>query len=136
MIITIAIIKQNYILKLCNITQVYSQLSFKLNREIFAKLPKELRDKYLQNTIIQVIHPFYGIAKSDVHWWFTYHKHHLEKLNMVTLTYDSCMLITFNGFFSISGMQINDTLIICSLEFSAKEEEKIQKAAFRAKPKA
>jgi hypothetical protein len=33
-------------------------------------------------------------------------------------------------------MQTNDTLIICSPEFSAKEEEKIQKAAFRAKPKA
>jgi hypothetical protein len=33
-------------------------------------------------------------------------------------------------------MQTNDTLIICFPEFSAKEKEKIQKAAFRAKPKA
>jgi hypothetical protein len=83
-----------------------------------------------------VIRPFYGIAESGIHWWFTYHKHHLEKLNMVTSTYDSCLLIIFDGLFGITGMQTDDTLIICSLEFSAKEKEKIQKAAFRAKPKA
>jgi hypothetical protein len=54
---------------------------------------------------------------------------------MVTSTYDSCLLIISNGFFGITGMQTDDTLIICSPELSAKEE-KIQKAAFRAKPKA
>jgi hypothetical protein len=51
-IITITIMKQNYILKLRDITQVYPQLLFELNREIFARLPKELRDKYLRNIII------------------------------------------------------------------------------------
>jgi hypothetical protein len=45
-------------------------------------------------------------------------------------------LITSNGFFDITGMQTDDTLMICSPKFSAKKEEKIQKAAFRAKPKA
>jgi hypothetical protein len=45
-------------------------------------------------------------------------------------------LIIFDGFFGITGMQTDDILIICSPEFSAKKEEKIQKAAFRAKPKA
>jgi hypothetical protein len=128
--------KQNYVLKLRNITQAYSQLSSKLNREIFARLPKELRDKYPRNTIIQVIRPFYGITESGVHWWFTYHKHHLEKLNIITSTYDPCLLITSNGPFGITGIQTDDTLIICSPEFSAKKKEKIQKAAFRAKPKA
>jgi hypothetical protein len=55
---------------------------------------------------------------------------------MVTLTYDLCLLITSDGFFGVIGMQTDDTLMICSPEFSAKEEEKIQKAAFRAKFKA
>jgi hypothetical protein len=59
--------KQNCVLKLYNITQAYPQSSFELNREIFAKLPKELRGKYLRNIIIQVIRPFYGIAESGVH---------------------------------------------------------------------
>jgi hypothetical protein len=52
MVITITIIKQNYILKLRDITQAYPQSSFELNREIFARLPKEFRDKYPRNTII------------------------------------------------------------------------------------
>jgi hypothetical protein len=55
---------------------------------------------------------------------------------MVTSTYDPYLLITSDGFFGIIGMQTDDTLMICSPEFSAKEEEKIQKAKFRAKPKA
>jgi hypothetical protein len=54
---------------------------------------------------------------------------------MVTLTYDFCLLISSDDLFGITGMQTDNTLIICSLEFSAKEE-KIQKAAFRAKLKA
>jgi hypothetical protein len=83
-----------------------------------------------------VIRPLYGIAESGVHWWFTYHKHYLKEFNIITSTYDPCLLITSDGLFSITGMQTNDTLIICSPEFSAKKEEKIQKAAFRAKPKA
>jgi hypothetical protein len=45
-------------------------------------------------------------------------------------------LITFDGSFGITSMQTDDTLIICSPKFSAKKEEKIQKAAFRAKFKA
>jgi hypothetical protein len=67
MAITITIIKQNCVLELRDITQVYPQSSSELNRKIFAKLPKELRDKYPRNTIIQVIRPFYGIAESGVH---------------------------------------------------------------------
>jgi hypothetical protein len=99
-------------------------------------LPKEFRNKYPRNTIIQVIRPLYRIAENGVYWWFTYHKHHLKKLNMVISTYDPCLLITFDGLFDITGMQTDDTLMICSPEFFAKKEEKIQKAAFRAKPKA
>jgi tRNA(Ile)-lysidine synthase TilS/MesJ len=59
--------KQNYILELRDITQAYPQLLFELNRKIFAKLPKELRNKYPRNTIIQVIRPLYGIAESDIY---------------------------------------------------------------------
>jgi hypothetical protein len=59
--------KQNYVLELRDITQAYSQLSFELNREIFAKLPKELRNKYPRNTIIQVIRPFYRITESGIY---------------------------------------------------------------------
>jgi hypothetical protein len=44
-------------------------------------------------------------------------------------------LIISDDPFGITGMQTDDTLIICSPKFSPKKK-KIQKAAFRAKPKA
>jgi hypothetical protein len=67
MIITMPLIIENYVLKLRNITQVYPQLSFEFKREIFAKLPKELRNAYPPDTIIQIIRPLYRIAESGVH---------------------------------------------------------------------
>jgi hypothetical protein len=67
MAITISLIIEDYVLKLRSITQAYSQLFFKLKCEIFAKLPKEFRNAYSSDTIIQVIRPLYGIAESGVY---------------------------------------------------------------------
>jgi hypothetical protein len=136
MAIMISLIIEDYILKLRDITQAYSQSFSELKREIFAKLPKKLRNAYPPDTIIQVIRPFYGIAESGVYWWFIYHKHHINELGITILTYDPCLLITSKGPFGITSMQTDDTLILCIPEFSATEEKKIQKATFRAKPKA
>jgi hypothetical protein len=55
---------------------------------------------------------------------------------MTISTYDPYLLITSKGPFRITGMQTDDTLILCIPEFSTTKEKKIQKAAFRAKPKA
>ncbi|KAM4063185.1 DUF1421 multi-domain protein [Hirsutella rhossiliensis] len=41
--------------------------------------------------------PLYGIAEAGVHWFRTYQQHHLEKLDMSTSTYDSCLLISNTG---------------------------------------
>jgi hypothetical protein len=87
-------------------------------------LPQEFRGKYPRNTIIQVIRPLYGITESDIYWWFIYHKHHLEEFNIVISTYDPCLLILFDVFFGITGMQTDDTLMICLPEFSAKKKRK------------
>jgi hypothetical protein len=67
MAITMPLIIEGYILKLRDITQAYPQSSFELKREIFAKLPKELRNAYPPDTIIQIIRPFYEIAESGVY---------------------------------------------------------------------
>jgi hypothetical protein len=67
MAITMPLIIEGYVLKLRDITQAYPQSSSELKREIFAKLPKELRNVYPPDTIIQVIRPLYGIAESGVH---------------------------------------------------------------------
>jgi hypothetical protein len=54
---------------------------------------------------------------------------------MVTLTYNSCLLVTTGQTFGLTGMQTDDILHLCFLEFSAAEEKKNQKADFRSKPK-
>jgi hypothetical protein len=54
---------------------------------------------------------------------------------MVTSTYDPCLLVTIGQTFGLTGMQTDDTLHLCSPEFSATKEKKNQKADFRSKPK-
>jgi hypothetical protein len=56
---------------------------------------------------------------------------------MQVSTYDPCLLITTGGKegFGMVGMQTDDTLILASTPFSALEEEEIQEARIRGKPK-
>ncbi|KAM4063225.1 cwf18 domain containing protein [Hirsutella rhossiliensis] len=61
------------------------------------KLSGPFLRKYPNGTIIRVIKPLYGIAEAGVHWFRTYQQHHLEKLDMSTSTYDSCLLISNTG---------------------------------------
>ena len=44
-----------------------------------------------------IIKPLYGIAEAGTHWWVTYSRYYKEKLEIITLTYDSCLLVTDNG---------------------------------------
>jgi hypothetical protein len=107
----------------------------KLAKNIYTTLPKELQAKYPSDTIVRVIKPLYGIAEAGVHWWATYHAHHLNELQMVISTYDPCLLVTIGPIFGLIGMQTDDILHLCSPEFSAIKEKKNQKAGFRSKPK-
>ncbi|KAI0991002.1 hypothetical protein K3495_g17185, partial [Podosphaera aphanis] len=54
---------------------------------------------------------------------------------METSTYDPCLLITTEGPFATIGMQTDDTLMLVTPEFSAKEDNKLKRAEFRAKDK-
>ncbi|KAF1934617.1 hypothetical protein EJ02DRAFT_490487 [Clathrospora elynae] len=80
-----------------DITQAYPQAQTELFRTILAHLPKELITKYPEGTIICVIKPLYGIAEAGVYWFATYQGHHCKELDMATLTYDPCLLITNKG---------------------------------------
>jgi hypothetical protein len=79
-----------------------------------------------------VIKPLYGIAEADVHWFFTYFKHYVEKLQMTILTYDPCLLVTKESAkgFGIVGMQTNDTLGLSDDRFATREAEMM---SFKAK---
>ncbi|KAM4061611.1 reverse transcriptase (RNA-dependent DNA polymerase) [Hirsutella rhossiliensis] len=124
-------------LSLRDITQAYPQAQTELFRTILTHLPAELEGRYPEGTIIRVIKPLYGIAEAGVHWFRTYHGHHVDNLDMSTSTYDLCFLITNKGpdNFGIVGMQTDDTLMLGTQRFSALEEAELVKAQFRAKPK-
>jgi hypothetical protein len=86
---------------------------------------------------MRVIKPLYGIAEAGVHWWATYHRHHREQLKMRMSTFDPCLLVTEGPAesFGLVGMQTDDTLVLGTPAFSAREEKKIQKAKIVCKPK-
>jgi hypothetical protein len=123
-------------LYLRDITQAYVQSTTMLNRLIFAYPPKEMQDQYPPDTIMIVRTPLYGIPEAGTHWWATYHRHHKEKLSMVTSSYDPCLLITTEkGTFGVVGMQTDDTLFLGSEKFATLEDEELQKAHLSAKPR-
>jgi hypothetical protein len=66
------LIMQGMQLCLRDITQAYPQSRDPLQRVILAHLPKELKRKYPDGTILRVIKPLYGIAEAGVHWFDTY----------------------------------------------------------------
>jgi hypothetical protein len=99
-------------------------------------LPKEIKDKFLLNTIIIIRKLLYRIPEAKTHWWAIYHKHHREKLVIAMSTYNPCLLITTTKeAFSIVRIQTNNTLILELKEFDTIKEEKLIRAKFSAKPK-
>jgi hypothetical protein len=74
------LLRQGCSVELRNIIQAYPQSVIKFARDIYTTLPKELQAKYPSDTIVRMIRPFYGIAEAGVHWWATYHSHHLNEL--------------------------------------------------------
>ncbi|KAI9036662.1 uncharacterized protein KD926_001616 [Aspergillus affinis] len=125
-----------------DISQAYVQLTTKLNRELYARLPKELIDQLglTSNTVMRVIKPLYGIPEAENYWFRTYHSHHLEHLRMSQSTFDPCLLYTMDSpnsrestGFGIVGLQTDDTLILADATFAESEEIELQKAQFLAK---
>lgn len=86
---------------------------------------------------MHVIKSLYGVPESGLHWFMTYHGHHITELKMVTSTYDPCLPITdgtIEGNFAIVGMQTDDTLMLATQQFIDAEEAIRERAQFRAKP--
>jgi len=55
---------------------------------------------------------------------------------MNATSYDPCLLVTAEGeAFGIAGLQTDDTLLLGTEQFLDLEEEELQKAKFRAKPR-
>ena len=90
-----------------DISQAYVQSTTALNRRFYIKPPKEI--DLGQGNVLKVLRPLYGVPEAGTHWFRTYHKHHIEKLNLTTSTYDPCLLYNSQA---IVGLQTDNTLYL------------------------
>lgn len=63
-----------------DISQVYTQSSSQLARDIYIKAPSEMN--LPKDAVLQVILPIYGVPESGTRWFKTYHTHYTKKLGM------------------------------------------------------
>ena len=110
-------------LNLRDISQAYVQSTTLLNRDFYVRPPAELTQQLgiENNSILQVVKPFYGVPEAGNHWFKTYHNHHVQELLMNQSTYDPCLLYS-NKPFGVIGIQTDDTLILGDREFIKKEQ--------------
>ncbi len=123
-------------LYLRNIIQIYVQFRFNLNRDFYvqslSKLIKLMR--IFNDCILKMIKSLYDVSKADNHWFKTYHDHHIDKLDMIQLTYDSCLLYIIDYIcIDIVSMQTDDTLILANQSFAVVQEEAIHSAKLMIK---
>ncbi|KAI0994669.1 hypothetical protein K3495_g13512 [Podosphaera aphanis] len=83
---------------------------------------------------MHVIKPLYGIPEAGNHWFDTWIKHLTRELGLKSSCFDPCLLVTHGNPFSITGMQVDDTLFLGTEDFLKLEDEKLLKAKFPAKP--
>ena len=106
------------------------QSTIQLARNVFIKLPVELG--LLDSKLLQVVQPLYGIAEAGIHWFNTYYKYYVDKLNMINSTFDPCLLIEASNLTNgIVGIQTDDTLILANIELVNKEQAEL---CFPSKP--
>ncbi|KYK57237.1 hypothetical protein DCS_04244 [Drechmeria coniospora] len=124
-------------LALRDITQAYTQSATPLYREILARPPREIKNRYPEGTIFRVMRPLYGIPEAGAHWFLTYQNHHREQLGMDQSSYDPCLMVSHpdNTAIGIIGMQTDDTIQLGNNVFMEREDHSLQKHNITAKPK-
>lgn len=96
-----------------------------------------MKKKYLEDIILLVVKPLYGLVEVGNHLFAIYLDYYKEKLKIKILLYDACLFITKNNIknFDIAKFQINNTLNIRTEAFMKKKETKIIEAKFKEKLK-
>jgi hypothetical protein len=123
-------------LYLCDVTQAYTQLTTLLNRDFYVCPPPELATAY-GSIILKVIRPLYGIPEAGNHWFCTYQQHHTNQLNMTSSIFDPYLLYSTEvaTSFGIVGIQIDDTLLFADPAFAVREQQEIENASIKCKPR-
>jgi hypothetical protein len=139
LIVCLIVVFSKMNLYLRDIIQTYVQSITSLNRDFFVRSFVELIKHFDidSNSILKVIKSLYDVLEIDNHWFVTYHVHHVNKLDMTQLIYDSCLLHTdmkidisslhdhLHTDINIVDMQIDDTLILIDLNFATAKKNAI-----------
>jgi hypothetical protein len=77
-------------LYLRDITQIYVQSRFNLNKNFDVQSLSELIKlmSILSECILKMIKSLYEVSETDNHWFKTYHDHHIDKLSIISFTYN------------------------------------------------
>src|SRR5438045_9504353 len=87
-----------------DISQAYTQSMTNLARDFYIHVPTKMGLEL--GMILQVVSPLYGMPEAGMHWYKTYHDHHLNSLQMTHSKYHPCMLFNEQDT-AIIGIQTN-----------------------------
>ena len=120
-----------------DVSQAYLQSETAIQRPIFIRPPPELGLGHDQ--LLRVARPLYGIPEAGMHWFSTYHRHHVDALGMTASSYDPCLLFTpaamdghKSGARGITCLQTDDTANAGNEAFAQLEDKSF--ARFQGKP--
>ena len=105
-----------------NITQTYVRSIFIFNRNFYVRSFHEFVKimKTSFDCILKMMKSLYEIFETNNHWFFIYHKHHIERLAMIKSIYDLCLFHCIKSFVVID-FQTDDILIFVSDDFAIKK---------------
>eukprot|EP00171_Calliarthron_tuberculosum_P004960 IDg4960t1 len=115
-----------------DISQAYTQSDTLVQRDIFVVPPAEFGVDGA--TLLKVKKPLYGLPEAGVHWFGTYHRHHIQSLKMKDSAHDKCLMWTSKGTFAhgIVCLQVDDSLVAGDSQFIKMEHKMALK--FKSKP--
>lgn len=77
----------------------------------------------LEDTILLVVKPIYGIPESGLHWYITYLEYHIECLGMMNTTAGPCLLVksTDGHTTGLVAPQLDGSLSVVTEQFMDEE---------------
>lgn len=100
-----------------DVSQAFIQSKTSPIRPVFVRAPKEL--ELSEDVILPVDSLLYDLPEAFLHWFLTYHRHHMKRLGMKPAVFDMCFLYiehsrtmsprSSNCAKGLTCMQIDDT---------------------------
>lgn len=106
-----------------DVKQAFTQAKSNVERPIYLNAPKEFGLK--EDELLLVEKPLYGIPEAGLHWFATYHGHHLDDLKMEESVADRCLLFRRKDscLEAVTVLQVDDSAGHGNESFMNEEEQ-------------